>query len=143
MQFSDPSHPQLPAGSEVFAYIPAVHRDPQFYPEPDKFDPDRFLPEQCSSRPPSSFLPFGAGQHTCIGQRYALLQIKTTVSVILRNYRLLPPEGPGSPVSIDDIQTNILVTQRARGGYRMRLQSLQSLAPGQHNCQGNCTPAPS
>ncbi|KAE8751143.1 Cytochrome P450 CYP4 [Frankliniella occidentalis] len=115
-----PSGHKVPAGAQVFVYSPAVHMDPAHFPEPEQFEPDRFLAS--AGRHPFAYLPFGAGAHTCIGQRYALLQIKSTVSVLLRHYRLLPAGTPRSPAALHDIRTNVLVTQRARGGYWMRLE---------------------
>ncbi|KAJ1528525.1 hypothetical protein ONE63_006931 [Megalurothrips usitatus] len=117
-----PSGYTLPAGAQVFVYTPAVQMDPRHFPEPATFDPDRFLCERSAGRHPYSYLPFGGGAHTCIGQRYALMQIKSTVSAVLRRYRLLPAGEIGSPADIGDVRTNLLVTQRARGGYRMRLR---------------------
>lgn len=58
---------QVPKGSTVLFTNWAAHRDPEVWPEPLKFDPDRFLPEESAKRQPGSFVPFGFGIRGCIG----------------------------------------------------------------------------
>lgn len=75
-------------GSDMIIYIQGIHMDPKHYPEPEKFDPERF--EGDSSRHSFSFIPFSAGQRSCIGQRFAMLEIKALVAKILMNYKVVP-----------------------------------------------------
>lgn len=56
-----------PKGSNINIHIVDTHRDPNFWPEPDKFDPDRFLPENSKGRHPFCYVPFSAGSRNCIG----------------------------------------------------------------------------
>ncbi|XP_011706271.1 PREDICTED: cytochrome P450 4C1-like, partial [Wasmannia auropunctata] len=56
----------LPAWTNVHLHIYGVHRDPNFWPNPEVFDPDRFLPEKIQNRHPYSYLPFSAGPRNCI-----------------------------------------------------------------------------
>ena len=51
-----------------------LHRDPKCFPNPDKFDPDRFLPENVQNRPHFAFLPFSAGHRNCIGEYFFFTQ---------------------------------------------------------------------
>ncbi|XP_069699149.1 cytochrome P450 4C1-like isoform X2 [Periplaneta americana] len=84
----------LPAGANVMVYLETIYRNPEIFPEPDKFDPNRFLPEVVSERHSFSFLPFGAGSRNCIGYKYGMLQIKAVMSRLLRRYKILPGNKP-------------------------------------------------
>jgi len=83
------------------AVIPAysVHHDPSFYPDPEKFDPERFSAAAKQSRNPYTYMPFGHGPHNCIGMRFAQVEMKHVLARMLKKYRLeaapdtkIPPE---------------------------------------------------
>jgi len=57
----------LPKGSQAIVLIPALHKDEKSWPNHEKFDPDRFLPENSSTRNPYAHVPFSAGPRNCIG----------------------------------------------------------------------------
>ncbi|KYN45369.1 Cytochrome P450 4C1 [Trachymyrmex septentrionalis] len=81
-------HYTLLKGTSVTLAILLTHRNPAVWPDPLKFDPDRFLPENSQNRNPYAYIPFSAGPRNCIGQRFALLEEKTVLTAILRKWRV-------------------------------------------------------
>ncbi|MDN0195133.1 cytochrome P450 [Streptomyces sp. S.PNR 29] len=77
----------LPAGTELAYCQHALHRDPRLFPDPLTFDPDRWV-ESEQPAPSDAFLPFGAGKHQCIGDRFALTELITAIATIVRTVRL-------------------------------------------------------
>ncbi|XP_049832936.1 cytochrome P450 4C1-like [Schistocerca gregaria] len=85
-----------PQGSTVLIAYYLMHRHPDLFPEPHKFDPGRFLEGgSATSRKAYSYIPFGIGTRKCIGNRYAVLQMKVILATILRRYRILPGTSRG------------------------------------------------
>ncbi|KAL6418339.1 hypothetical protein ACFW04_012209 [Cataglyphis niger] len=80
----------IPAKTMIFLNIYGVHRDPNFWSNPEVFDPDRFLPERIQKRHPYSYLPFSAGPRNCIGQRFGLLELKAMIAPLIYNFYLEP-----------------------------------------------------
>lgn len=76
----------LKKGEKILVSIYSIHHDPEYYPDPEKFDPDRFLPEAVSNRNPYTYMPFGEGPRSCIGQQLALLQTKIALVYLLNNF---------------------------------------------------------
>lgn len=76
----------------------ATHRHPELWPDPLRFDPDRFRPEADATRPPLAWFPFGGGRHMCIGMDFALVEMTLVVACLLRAFDLaLVPDHPVVP----------------------------------------------
>ncbi|KAF0305394.1 putative cytochrome P450 6a13 [Amphibalanus amphitrite] len=92
----------IPAGTVVVIPVLVMHRDPDNYPDPLRFDPDRFLPKERERRHPCAYIPFGSGPRNCIAQRFALFEAKVALVSLLRELTLKPtPETPPHPMPLD------------------------------------------
>ncbi len=82
----------LPVGSGVLLSQWVTHHDPRYYPDPWRFDPDRWLPEQKARRPKFAYFPFGAGPRQCIGENFAWMEGEIALAALARSWqmRLLP-----------------------------------------------------
>ncbi|XP_046425765.1 probable cytochrome P450 6a13 [Neodiprion virginianus] len=78
----------LPAGSKCLIPIYAFHHNPEFFPDPEKFDPERFTEEAKAERRPYTFIPFGGGPRNCIGSRFAEQQSKIGIVKVLDKFKL-------------------------------------------------------
>jgi cytochrome P450 len=102
----------IPRGSTVVVFIHGVHHAPQYWENPESFNPERFTKSNEKLHTPFTHLPFGAGPRGCIGGNYAMLQILMILSVVLRKYdfRLVPGQT---------IQARPMVILRPEHGIRM------------------------
>ncbi|RLU27442.1 hypothetical protein DMN91_001246 [Ooceraea biroi] len=80
----------VPAGTQVYVDIFSLHKNPEFWPNPEVFYPDRFLPELVQDRHPFAYVPFSAGSRNCIGQRFAMMEMKVVLATLVRNFYLEP-----------------------------------------------------
>jgi len=104
-------HP-IRAGHIVGVSTWTLHRMPEYWENPEGFDPDRFLPEAKKARPRFAYVPFGAGPRICIGAGFAMLEAKAILAVLLRRYRF-------TVVSGYRLVPEPLVTLRPKGGIAM------------------------
>jgi cytochrome P450 len=102
----------IPGGSTVIVFIYGAHHSPQYWENPERFDPERFSKANEKLHRPFAYLPFGAGPRGCIGGNYATLQILMILSVLLRKYdlRLVPDQT---------IEARPMVILRPKHGIRM------------------------
>ena len=102
----------IPAGSMVIVHVYGAHHEAKRWPDPEKFDEDRFIKGNEKLRAPFSYLPFGGGPRGCIGNNYAMLQVLMILSDLLRKYDLhLAPDQA--------IEAQAMVILRPRHGIRM------------------------
>ncbi|XP_043579130.1 cytochrome P450 4g15-like [Bombus pyrosoma] len=93
-----------------------VHRLKEFYPNPDVFDPDNFLPEEKQNRHYYSFISFSAGPRSCVGRKYAILKLKVLLSTILRNYKIL------SDLTEKDFRLKIDIILKRVDGFQIKIE---------------------
>ncbi|XP_016924202.2 probable cytochrome P450 4s3 [Drosophila suzukii] len=105
----------VPKGASISCLIYMLHRDPNNFPDPERFDPDRFLFNEKQMHP-FAFAAFSAGPRNCIGQKFAMLELKTTLSMLLRSYRFLPDEDH-QPKPLAELVT------KSGNGIRLRILS--------------------
>ena len=105
----------IPAGAVVLMPTFLMNRDERFFPDPLRFDPERFAPEAVAGRPRHSFLLFGGGPRQCIGNAFALLEGVLIVSVLAQRWQLRL--APGQVVTAQPT-----VTLRPRGGLPMTVE---------------------
>ncbi|MEV1072795.1 cytochrome P450 [Micromonospora parva] len=77
---------RIPANTKVVVAPWVTHRHPEFWPDPERFEPDRFLGQQ--DRPRYAYFPFGGGPRSCIGEHFALLEMTVLLSALLTRYRV-------------------------------------------------------
>lgn len=87
----------MPKGSIVQLNFSSVHSDPEYWPEPHKFDPNRFMPENRDKILPGSYTPFGQGPRHCLGMRFSLTEAKLAVAKLVMCYKLSPIPGTSWP----------------------------------------------
>lgn len=80
-------------GTDVFVSTWAIHRDPGLWPEPARFDPDRFLPERAKERPRWAYLPFGGGPRPCVGDHFAMAEATIALAGLVRRTEIESVEG--------------------------------------------------
>ncbi len=107
----------LPAKTDVLISPYLVHRHPAYWPDPDRFDPDRFLLQDSGSRNRFVYLPFGLGPRACIGEHLALVEMRTHVATLARRFDL--QLVPGQTIELEP-QVNLRTRHPLRMMPRLR-----------------------
>jgi cytochrome P450 len=106
----------LPEGWSVLYQISQTHQDPQVYPQPDQFKPDRFQAEgSADKQQPFGYVPFGGGIRECLGREFAKLEMKIFASLLIRHcdWELLPGQN---------LNLVTVPTPHPQDGLRVRLR---------------------
>ncbi|MBX3082164.1 MAG: cytochrome P450 [Anaerolineae bacterium] len=111
MEDTDLGGYRIGRGSEVI-YSPFItHHSPDLYPEPERFNPDRWLTIDPS---PYAYIPFGAGLRMCIGAPFALMEAKLVLAMMLQRYRLT--------LADTKVDREVMITMSPKGGMRVLVQ---------------------
>ena len=103
------------AGSIIVTSPYLVQHDPRYFPDPDRFDPDRWTPEFKAALPQFAYFPFGGGARRCIGESFAWMELVLVAATIGQQWRL--SLVPGHPVVPQPV-----ITLRLKHGLRMSVQ---------------------
>ncbi|XP_066293519.1 cytochrome P450 2U1-like [Branchiostoma lanceolatum] len=88
----------IPKGTKIFPNLYSVHMDPAYWPDPERFDPERFLDAEGNViNKPESFMPFGGGKRVCIGEQLARMELFLFFSTLLQSFTFKTPEGAPPP----------------------------------------------
>ena len=104
----------ISAGTRVMYSIYLSHRQAEYWPEPNKFDPERFTPEQNRIRTPLTYVPFGGGSRNCIGAAFGLVEAKVVLTRILQKFHLILTQSKVHP--------HMGATLEPRPGVMMQVQ---------------------
>lgn len=109
---------EIPAGSEILIFPYVTHRHPRWWIDPDRFWPERFLPQNSAGRLRGSYLPFGAGPRTCVGLNFAMTEILVVLALLLQRFRI--------KLAVDSFQIKAepSVTLRPNPGVPIRLRRI-------------------
>ena len=112
----------VPKGSLVFVIPFVIHRRPALWPDPERYDPDRFLPEREAARSRFAYIPFGGGPRGCIGNQFAMVEAQLIVAAVAQRYRVELVPG-------QEIRPEPLITLRPAPGIRARLEPRAGCRP--------------
>ncbi|CAG9831111.1 unnamed protein product [Diabrotica balteata] len=107
----------FPRESSVIIGIVFLHRNPAYWPDPLKFDPDRFLPENTAKRHPCAYIPFSYGPRNCIGGKYGMMNIKTILATVLRRYKIFTEYK-----SVEEIKVTTNLVLRLKDGPKVWIE---------------------
>lgn len=78
----------IPAGTHIMYSIYLTHRHPAYWPEPERFDPERFSPAQNRARAAHTYVPFGGGPRNCIGAAFGLIEARVVLTRLLQQFEV-------------------------------------------------------
>jgi len=111
----------IPAGSSILMSQYLMHHDFRYFPQPERFDPERWSPQEKAKRPRFSYFPFGGGVRSCIGETFAWTEGILVIATIARRWKMQVMRG-------DPLVLQPLVTLRPKHGMQMRLIERNNVA---------------
>lgn len=105
---------RVPKDYNIFIPVYAIHRNPEYWKNPDEFEPDRFLPENEEARPSYTYIPFGGGPRMCIGSNFAMMEMQIILPMIVRHFTWKLADDTC-------IESEPLITLRPKYGMAMHL----------------------
>lgn len=106
---------EMPKGSVVNLLFYHVHHDPRWWPEPERFMPERFAPQNEALLNKHAYTPFGGGPRVCIGNAFAMMEARLLLATIAQRFRLTVQPG-------QRVEMNPLITLNPKGGLPMTVQ---------------------
>ena len=94
----------LPKGTTVTFDIYTIHHNPEYYPNPMVWDPERFMPYNRDKLVPYTYMPFGLGPRNCVGMRFALMEAKTAVAYLVNKYHVFRATKTKIPLKQNKLQ---------------------------------------
>nr|UZE89903.1 cytochrome P450 CYP9GK5 [Chrysoperla zastrowi sillemi]UZE89906.1 cytochrome P450 CYP9GK5 [Chrysoperla zastrowi sillemi] len=110
----------LEPGFPITVPIIGFHRDPQYYPNPEKFDPERFNDENKKNIKPLTFCPFGAGPRLCIGARFAVMNAKIIIFHMIKNFEVILVKNSTVPPVLSSKSGNTILENGFHVGLKLR-----------------------
>lgn len=101
-------------GIELAIPVYAIQHDPKYYPDPERFDPERFSEENKRNILPYTYFPFGLGPRLCIGARFTLVEVKVVLFHLLSRFEIVPVEKTAIPLRFSK---NTFINLRPIGGF--------------------------
>ncbi|KAF8763622.1 Cytochrome P450 3A24 like protein [Argiope bruennichi] len=98
----------LKKGTIVSIPVYAMHHDPEWYPEPEVFKPERFYPEELRAMSRYNYLPFGNGKRMCVGMRFVHIQVKLCIAKLLMKFQIMP--APSTPQTLGYTESRNVLT---------------------------------
>lgn len=108
-------------GTSVWIPAYAIQHDPEYYPEPEKFMPERFSADLVAEREGTKWLPFGEGPRNCVGLRFGMMQSRIGLLTILNNFDLSICESTSIPLKF--VPKNFILTPE--GGVYLKFKNLK------------------
>ncbi|KAK9498584.1 hypothetical protein O3M35_003184 [Rhynocoris fuscipes] len=111
-----PSGYTVPKGAMLFISVFFLHRNEKYFPNPEVFNPDNFLYESTNKRHPYGYIPFSAGPRNCIGQKFAMLELKSVLAKIILEFEIEPADD-GWELELDP---NVVL--QSSNGHRIKIK---------------------